>query len=201
MDKIAEFVIALFQGLRLPFRWVAVILIITFSVLILFGYERATGHFYFSRLEQKISLLKELQNLKSSGIEQNPELYTIYQDEVEELRVFDVNHSTAFELVSIKWTDTTTVGKAVSGAFIWILFLFFGIGSEIKKDRKITGSTVGLTIFLLFISGLFAWLGVVIPTIINPWVNYILFPTVQIFLLILLTRNSIKKSATSQKPQ
>ncbi|NCS68184.1 hypothetical protein GW777_07470 [Candidatus Peregrinibacteria bacterium] len=192
MDKLAEFVVGLFQGLKSSARWVAVLLTIIFIVGGFYGYERSTGQLYFSRLERKISLLKELYEIKKSGIEQDPELYAIYQDAVNELSGFDVAQPTKFQFQPIDWNKSETIWKAISGSLLWIVVLIFGISSEIKKARKITGFIFTLAVALFLVALLFAWVGTLIPTIINPWVNYILFPVLQIAVLIYFSTRAKK---------
>lgn len=65
---------------------------------------------------------------------------------------------------------------------------FIGVPIEMKKDGKITGTTIALGIILLIIAALFAWGGSKIPTVINPWVNNILFPILQFSILVFLSR-------------
>jgi len=100
MDKIAELIFGLLQPLKLPARLVAIAFTIILIFVSIYGYERITGQFYFSKLERKISLLKELQDLKISGIVQNPELYAIYQDTVKELSSFEVNITTRLHITT-----------------------------------------------------------------------------------------------------
>ena len=201
MDKIAEFIVGLFRDLKLPFRWGAIGLILVLIIFGFWGFERLTGQFYFSRLERKITLLSELQKIKDSGIEQNPELYTIYKDMVKDLESFSVKQPSVVEVEPINISDPNTIGKAISGAFLWILVLVIGVSSEIKKAKKITGMTVTITVFLLLAILLFAWIGMIIPTIINPWFNYIVFPIVQVVILVMLTRKSSKPTAVSPSQQ
>jgi len=102
----------------------------------------------------------------------------------------NINQPTNITFQPIDWTNLETIGKAISGASIWLLLFVFGISSEIKKSRKITGLIISIAIFLILAAFLFAWIGALIPTIISPWVNYILFPIIQIVVLVFLTRKS-----------
>lgn len=196
MDKLAAFVVELFQGLKSSARWVAVFLTLIAIGIVFYGYERSTGQLYFSRLERKIALLRELYELKNSGIEQYPELYIIYEDTVAELTAFKIVRPQSTQLPSIDWRNSETIGKAISGSFLWLLVFVFGIASEIRKSGKITGFIITLAVFLLLIVLLFAWFGVLIPTIINPWVNYILFPLLQIVALIYISTRTVVKPAS-----
>ena len=188
MKDIAAFIISLFQDLKLPVKWGAIILSGLVLVFGFMGYEKLTGHFYLSKLEKKVELLGDLQLLATAGIEDDKELFPIYKTIVGELSSFDISQQYLTNLPRINFGDPVTVGKAISGASLWLLLVAVGIPTEVKKDGKLTGLTIGLGIFLLLIGALFAWLGSIIPTLIRPWVNYILFPSVQGGILYLLTR-------------
>jgi hypothetical protein len=197
MDKLAAFVVELLQGLKSSARWVAILLTIILIVSGFYFYERSTGQLYFSRLERKITLLKELYEIKKSGIQQDPELYAIYQDAVNDLSAFDVVQPTEFHFQSVDWSKPETIWKAVSSSLLWFLVLIFGISSEIKKARKITAFTFTLAIALLLIALFFAWVGTLIPTILNPWVNYIFIPLLQVAALVYLSTKGNKKSVSN----
>jgi hypothetical protein len=199
MDKFAEFVVGLFRDLKLPYRWGAIGVVLTLVLLGVLGFERITGQFYFSRLERKITLLNELKQLKDMGVTQDPELNKIYQDTVDELESFSVKQTVTATSGGIDFSNPETIGKAVSGAFLWLIVFIFGISGEIRKNKKITWSTIGLGIFILLIALLFAWIGVIIPTIISPWFNYIVFPVLQVALLIYISVKSVKPVATTNK--
>lgn len=188
MNEIASFIVSLFQGLKLPFRWFAVVLSLSLLFGGIWGYERLTGHFYLSRLERKITLLEDLQSVANAAIENHPELQQIYTNTVEELDSFDVSQPFFPNLPSINLGDTTAIGKAISGAFFWIIVLVFGVLSETKKAGKLTGMVIFLGIVIGLIALLFAWIGTLIPTVLNPWVNYIGFPLIQFGILLLITR-------------
>ena len=188
MKEVAEFIVTLFNSLRLPLRGLAILLCLVASVLGLVWYEHLTGHFYFARLERKIALLKELQDIASQGIETRHELYPIYESVVNELAEYEVRVAAIPWLPSVNLGDPVIWGKAISGASVWILFLVIGVSSDVQKNGKLTGTTIGVGIVVLMIAALFAWLGTLIPTILNPWVNYIGFPVVQAVVLYLLGR-------------
>jgi hypothetical protein len=187
LKDIASFFISLFQELKLPARWVAIFSLVVFVLVGIFGYEQLTGHFYLTKLEIKVSLLKELQAIASEGTENHPELETIYEQIVSELSVFEVRTIASY-MPTFEFTDTITLGKAISGAFLWIIILILGLSSEAQKNGKLTGMDIGLGIFLLLIAVLFAWVGTLIPTIYNPWINYLLFPSIQFVILLILSR-------------
>ncbi len=188
MKEIAAVVVSLFEGLRLPFRWAAILSVFLLLIGGIWGYERLTGNFYLSKLERKTALLKELQSIASSGIENQLQLQPIYASTLKELESVDVSEPLLSALPSLNLRTSTAVWKAVSGAILWILVLIFGISSEVQKTGRITGAVLALGIVLALIALLFAWIGTLLPTLLNPWVNYIGFPAVQTVALVLLTR-------------
>lgn len=199
MDKIAEFVVSLFRDLKLPYRWGAIAVVLTLILLGVWGFENLTGQFYFSRLEKKITLLSELKELRDSGIAQDPELNRIYQDMVNDLESFSVDRPVAVSTGTINLSDPVTIGKAISGGFLWLLVFIIGVPGEIKKNKRLTGMTFFIGIFILVIALLFSWIGMSIPTILNPWVNYIGFPILQIFILIYLSKKGAQTNVVTKQ--
>ncbi|TEU15132.1 MAG: hypothetical protein E3J21_13990 [Anaerolineales bacterium] len=188
MKDTADLIIGLFKELKLPLRWIAVIVSVILFVLGVLGYEHLTGHFYYGRLEKKIALLKELQLIANEGIASNQELYPIYQSAVEELTHYEVRGLPFPPLPSVSFGDPVTWGKAISGASVWLLFLIVGVSSDVKKAGRISGATIGAAVLVIIIATVFAWVGTIIPTIFSPWVNYIGFPAIQSALFFLLFR-------------
>jgi len=80
--------------------------------------------------------------------------------------------------------------KALSGASPWILIailMFFT-----SKTNKWTNFVV-----TLFVGGMTALIGVVLPTILTPWVNYLGWPLLQIALMVIFTIRSNRAKAGS----
>jgi hypothetical protein len=188
MKDIAAFIVSLFQDLKLPVKWLAIVVIILAVLFGILGYEKITGHFYLDKLERKMLLLKDLQAIADSGVENNKELWPIYESIVDDVYSYEITHRFIPHLPKLNFGDPVTMGKAFSGAVFWLILVAVGIPTEIKKDGKITGMTIGLAIFLLLIASLFAWLGTIIPTLYSPWINYLLFPAVQFLIIFLITR-------------
>jgi hypothetical protein len=182
----------LFQGLKLPIKWFAIFLCLVLLSGVIWGYERLSGNFYLSRLERKITLLADLQKIANSGMDIHPELIDIYNSSVKELDSFEVSQSFIPSLKPIN-LGNTTIWKSLSGASIWIIVLVAGVASEIKKVGKVTGMVIFLGVVLALIALLFAWFGAIIPTILNPWVNYIGFPLIQFGILYFATRKTSKQ--------
>ena len=119
----------------------------------------------------------------------------MYQSAVEELARCKVRNLAFPPPLSLSLGDPVALGKAISGASIWLLILIVGVFSLVKA-RKLTGSAIATAIFLVVVALVFAWVGTIIPTIYNPWINYIGFPLIQFGLLYLLSRRAKKAAST-----
>ena len=75
-----------FNFRRLLF-WVFIILMVVIGLTI---FENVTGYAYFSRLERKVAILETLNELSQDDISSKPELNSIYQDTVSELKSYQI---------------------------------------------------------------------------------------------------------------
>jgi hypothetical protein len=169
-------------------KWLFLILFIFFVLIGLFGFEYFTGYSYYDNLEKKISLLKELNALANDGISTNSDLQEAYQQTILELTKRKVN---PLDIPPIIFIDKTifleTSIKIFSSISVGLLFLIGSITGAIPSDNK------SLAIFTSILIGfLFGCIGIVLPIIYRPWVNYVGFPVVQLLLLLFL--GSILKS-------
>jgi hypothetical protein len=187
MKEIASFVVNLLEGLRKPLRWIAVLLSILLLVVALALFEQLTGHFFFTRLERKVHLIRELQTISGDGLEPASDLYYMYQSALADLRSYEVGTSTLWLLPPLNLGDPVTWGKAVSGASLWLLFLLVGLRLETTRTERIS-TRAGVAIVILIIAALCAWIATLIPTIVNPWLNYIGVPVLQFVLLFIVAR-------------
>lgn len=117
MKSIAEFVISLFQGLKLTAKWAAFIGLVGIFIFGLSTYEKISGQFYFSKLEKKIELLEKLNNLALSGIADNNQLYPIFNTLVENLETYEISQQILPGFPKINLGNPIVFGKAISGAF------------------------------------------------------------------------------------
>jgi hypothetical protein len=148
-------------------------------------FESYTGYFFYQTLEKRVDLLERMRSLGDEGIHPDSQLYPIYQSTVEQLAS---RIDFRVQLPSLSPADPTSLGKAISGSSVWILILVVGVVLEIRKDKRISGTAIGVALAVGLIAYFFGWIGTIIPTLGNPWVNYILFPVAQFLLLLLLTR-------------
>ncbi len=198
-EIIASIMASLFQELKLPLRWLAVVGFLLLIGLGILGYDRLTGQSYYGRLEKKISLIKELQSISNQGIDKNQELYQIYLGTVEELSHGDVFNLTLPYLQIQNFSDPIVILKAISGALLWLFVLPFGVSAAFKQEGKISGTAVAVAVLAVIVAFavVFAWLGAVIPDILTPWVNVIFYPIIQFTIAYRLTKK--KPSITQQQ--
>jgi hypothetical protein len=195
MESVGNFIVGLFKDLRLSLRWIAFIFCIFLFVLAFYGYESVSGHFYLGKLQQKVSLLESLQNIRENGIVNEPDLLPIYNSTLDELNNYKIEELT-FPFSSIFIIDNNNAfGKAISGAFLWILLIGFGFITDLRKNGKLSSGGIGAIFLLMLISLILAWIGSIIPTIINPWINIIGFPIFQLFIILYFYLRSIRKPA------
>jgi len=184
MDKVASLLTGLFQDLNLRLRWILIFALACFAILSVLAFEYWTGNFYYSSLQKKVSLLKEMQVIANEGIASNTELYPVYKSTVEELARREVSPF-AFPAVA----DPVTAGKAISGASIWIIFAVLGLFGVFGPENKIPA---------LLLLGLFAilvgYISTLIPTLSTPWLNYLGVPIIQLIILFIAGSRKRRKA-------
>jgi hypothetical protein len=185
MKETAGFITGLFSGLDLRGRWFAGVLSVIVLLLAFWAFESYTGSFFYQTLEKRTAILERMHTLADEGIANDPLLYPIYLSTAKKLAS---RSDFRIPLPTISLTDPEGLGKAISGSSIWVLILIVGVSSEIRKDKRISGTTVALALTIGLVAYFFGWIGTIIPTLWHPWVNYIAFPGAQLLILWLLTR-------------
>lgn len=157
-------------------------------VLLLFPYIDA-NFFYYERVEKRVSILKDVTEININTLQSNPILKDEYDSILAEMEK-QKNGSIGNILITTS-SQQTKIMKFLSGAalmwFIAILCLF--ISFHRPFDR-----IAGIMLFSA-LGGAFGYLAEAIPTIIQPTVNYILMPVLQILLLAFLVTSSNTKKA------
>lgn len=166
-------------------RLYIVSLIIIVVILLLFPYIDA-NFFYYTRVEKRINILKDISSIDKENVDCNPILKAEYDNILEEISkqkdgslgsVFITNNS--LEVSRYKFFT-----GAIMSWLVGILCLF------VKMD-KFWQKIVGLLLFVLL--GLFlGYIAMLVPTIIAPMCNYVLMPVLQIVVLGILATNSKK---------
>jgi hypothetical protein len=196
MNEMATFLLGLFQSLKSPARWIAVVGFLTLTIAAVVFYEHWTNHFSYSRLEQKLRIIHEMQTIADRGIEKHHDIFPIYKSAVEELNRSDQAWNFV-SIVTLGFDSPATLWKAISGGALWLVVLVVGAYGEIKKAGRLTGVTVGVIIAVIVVGIIFAWIGTVIPTIISPWVNCVVFPLAQVTFFAALGRLQVRRTVVS----
>lgn len=170
--------------------WVFILFII---VATLITFENLTGYAYFSRMERKVAILKSLNDLAKDDISSKPELNSIYQDTISELKSYKVETFSLSGFFSgfgiVIPQIPSEFWKFISGGFLGFMVAIAGLVDKRKGNEKWGSTFMGGLVFGI----LFGIIGAVIPTIYNVWVNHIGFPIIQIAGILLFSRISTKK--------
>ena len=128
-------------------------------------------------MQKKIGLIKELAEISSHDINPEGQLYSVYIDTIDEVSSYKIQ---PFK-ISIPMIDTIGLFKALSGGLIWLIFAILGFLGKFGENNRMIGG-----IFFFLVAILFGWIGILIPVIWNPWVNFIGFPIVQLVIILWL---------------
>lgn len=182
-----------------PKLWL-IISMVLLLLFIIYPYIDA-NLFYYSRIEKRIEILKQISELNLDKINSNSILKNEYLNVVNEIKHHDellINNirKNCIGIVS-SWEiivdNDNFILKFITGAFwSFIVTLCVPFMNTFKKTSdKIIGILVMIifTIFLGFISSF-------LPTIINPMVNYIGVPLIQLVVVsIFAVKDSKKRKA------
>ena len=189
---------AIFPDIKIQ-RYILIVSIIGFPLLFWF-IESQTKIIFFWYLQRKVSILTSL-------IELNKELALNYEDLNKELvgaytkilleldsqnyvylperllRIFNT-----IKMFSVGMWESMKFKKFISGASICYLFMVY----ELFKSREESQGSTILSAFAL--GSIFGGIGVMIPMILHPLVNYFLYPVIQFIGLSIVGRRSSKAS-------
>ena len=181
MDKAIELVVSWIQkNLKNP-KFYAVIVALVIIMVLVFPYIDA-NFFFYNRIEKRIIILQSLSEIDIEKISQSPALQEEYNAILSELgrqREWSVSGAISTD----QHPDITLFKFLSGGALAWIVTLCVPFMNTFK-DRK--SKVLALLLVALF-GGILGGIGSIIPTIVNPWVNYIGYPVLQLIALITLT--------------
>ena len=164
-----------------------VILTVLLCFLVLFPYIDA-NFFYYQRINDRIDVLQKISELNVESIAENEVLKDEYNRILSEI---EKQSDGSLGSVFIKETNpTTNIIKFVSGAF---LFWIISVACFFIKGFKNVGYKFFGFIFFIFLGIVFGFIAKVIPTIVNPAVNYIGFPAMIIIIVALLATGGKKE--------
>lgn len=182
MDKAIELIVSWIQrNLKNP-KLYAIFAVIIVVIALVFPYVDA-NFFFYNRIEKRVSILQSLSEIDKEKVSQYPALQEEYDaiiSEIEKQRELSISSVRGME----QTTSNIPLFKFLSGgALAWIITLCVPFMNTFK-DKKT--KVLGFFLLALF-GGILGGVAYIIPTIFNPWINYIGFPVLQLIILIALT--------------
>ena len=181
MDKVIELLVSWVQKKLQNPKFYAVIAALIIVVVLVFPYIDA-NFFFYNRIEKRIDILQSISEVDIERISQSPALkeeYDAILSEIETQRERSVAGA-----ISTNPNPTITLLKFLSGgALAWIITLCVPFMNTFK-DRK---TKILAFVLVVLFGGILGGIGSIIPTIVNPWVNFIGYPVLQLIALIALT--------------
>ncbi len=173
-------VFSAFEKLILEFSWRRVVYVFTIVVvaggLLGFG-EWYTTFFRLNRLSKTAAILETLSNVSH---EPSDTIVAALKDRlVAELETTMYPRRIGLPLPTPQLGLGWSWAKFVAGASPWLLLAFVGF-----RGKQNDAGTVAAIVFVLGIGALFGWIGTLIPTIYSRWINLLLYPLLQLILIL-----------------
>lgn len=175
------------ENLKNPKLYVGLFAILIVGML-LFPYIDA-NYFYYNRVEKRIDILDKVTNIDQNKINKSHTLTQEYESILTE-----VSKQKAGSLGSVFMTnnsDEVKVKKFLTGAILsWLVGILCVFIKMEKKWYKLLGF-----IFFAIIGCLIGYIGMILPTVISPTCNYVVFPILQclVFGILITSGNKNKK--------
>lgn len=164
----------------------ALILVLLVVALILFPYVDA-NFFYYSRIEKRIDILQKASEIDIDNIRNNAILYDEYNSIINTIKD---NTEKIDLLFQINNDESVARARFISGGLLsWVLAAACVF---IKNFQSFSARIFGM-LFLILLGILFGYMAELIPIIINPVVNYVGFPLIQIFIIALILPTNTEK--------
>lgn len=193
MKELLALITSMLAGLDIRRRWLATVGALGLAITLLYLFELGTGWLYFRNLEKKVALLSQLRSLEEKGIAQSPVLRPIFEQAASDLAARGTSPAS---WPTLGFTGSTALWKGLSGASLWILFALLGLGGTFGKDSRLAAFLVlGIVAIVLGV------IGSILPTVYNPWVNYISFPLLQLVLLIVISGRAQRRKRGAVTPK
>lgn len=196
MESLIKKILEIATGKKAKIFW-AVILTIIVLLLVMYPYIDANS-LVFSRINRRIDILERITQLDIEKINSNAALQEEYNSIIKEISM--IQDKSVSTIATRQDTNNEKTIKFISGGILsWFISLFV-LFQKNKKENisvfKIIFNNLMSTALCIAIGYLFALVGRSIPTIINIWINAIVFPCIQIAIIVLLiygTSNNNKK--------
>lgn len=164
-----ETIVDAFDKLVSDFSWrrlLSLVLLIAAIVVGVVAFDRYTGYFRLQRLQRGVELLAALDELGARpSIMSDSVRARIHYDLLKELEE-------AVRAPQLPSPLSPPILKAIAGAAPWLLLMSaFLIAGRLGSPGAATAA-VGVLLFVV----VFGAIGMLIPTFVNGWVNYLLYP-------------------------
>ncbi len=178
----------LLEGLSVRTRWMVVLFLLIAIASMFVFYEHITRKIYYSNMEKQVVVLEKLNELSNDGIQKDTLLVHVYEALVTDIYEEPVGTVSDRLRSDIK---AENIYKFLASASIGILGLIASLAAKKKNKSAIIGSIMLIAVF--------GTMGLSLPTIIHPAVNYILIPVMQLVILVFyITRLTRVKEAAMQ---
>jgi hypothetical protein len=172
-----------FEKLFVEFSWrraLYVMLIIGVTVSVLFLAEWYTGYLRLGRLQRSAEILTRLQDIETKAAVSSPRVRQIEAELLGELAATTYPREIAFQIPrTVPMSTTQRVWAFVAGAAPWIFVTCFGFANA-RRGEPAAWTAVFM---LLVIAGLFGWFGSLLPQLLWPWAQLIIYPVGQIIIV------------------
>lgn len=144
-------------------RFLFLLTILSVGVIGIYIFESYTKYGFYYRMEKKAALLQQLYDLKMQGVNNDPQLSTLYDKILSELESSKANPELLYE--PYEFITGKSGIKIVSALLLPFIMIFAGMGSIKKEDTKsfISGLVIYSIICLAF--------GLILPTFDQIWIN------------------------------
>ena len=163
------------------------LLVLLFIILLLFPYIDANV-FYYQRVNNRVEVLSKISELDTDRISNNEILQAEYHSILQEIeKQKDGSLGSVFKTNA---GSSENLFKFISGGLLFWILAFVCI--FIKTFKRLRDKVLG--IILCVVAGvIIGFIASLLPTIINPFVNYIGFPILILIIIgILATRKTDK---------
>lgn len=158
------------------------ILIILFGAILIYPILDA-NFLAYSRIEKRVHIMQEVTKIDLDRVYQDPLLNKEYEDILHEMEM--QKSRSINNIITVAQDDSQIVkrNKFISGGLLlWIIAACIPFMDTFNS----IASKVGGFIIVIVIGFVLAWIGILIPTIFNEWVNYIGWPAIQLITIIVL---------------
>ena len=190
--SILEFLLEKIKSIK-NYKLLLGIFISIIMLLILFYPIIDANFLYYKRINNRIDILDKITKLDEEKINTNDNLKKEYSSILKEV---DSKKNNYLNNVIFKEKNKEN-SKIKFGAMAW-LFLIISIVlpfmKDAKKNKRLTLNNIFAAIFCWLIAYIMGIVGEKIPTIINVWVNVVLYQFILIFISYCISTSGKKKS-------